>query len=239
MRRFWPAGSALVAGLVLGLMTAIEARRPGFAAFGALVYVLIGGLIVVGLVVVAVVAVFMSRRRLAETAFLSGVALVAGTVLAAAAFQVVVPRPKQPVFLVATATGSLEVDAEGFVPAAKWNAVCTSRADSSELGGIEIRDLGELNRATLRAFMTVPIAGQTSEVGFFVDVGDPVATLAWRGVVGLDLSNGGVSGSATFPRLRLEQLTPGPAPEGDWPSSLSGVLRWTCDPWLPAGSYLQ
>jgi hypothetical protein len=239
MRRFWPAGVALVAGLALGIKMSEEARRPDLAAFGAFAYLGIAILIVGALVVVTVGAVFMRRRPLAEVAFLSGVALVAGTVAAAAAFQVVVPRPKEPVFLVASATGSLELNADGFVPAATWHAICRSRADSSDVSGLEFSDLGELNGATLRAFMPFSIAGKTAEISFFVDTGDPVATLAWRGVVGLELSNGGVSGAASLPRLRLEQLTPGPPPEGDWPSSLSGVLRWTCDPWLPPGSYLE
>lgn len=239
MRRFWPAGIALVAGLVLGVLTSMEARRPGLAAFGAFAYVGIAILIVATFAVITVAAVFMSRRPLAENAFLSGVALVTGAVVAGAAFTVAVPRPKQPVYLYATAHGGLDINVETFEPAGELTATCTSRPDSSALQQITIRDLGQLNGATLRAFMTVPEAGATTEIGLFVDVGEPEVTLAWRGNADLDLASGGVTGTASFAALPLEQLTPNAAPAGEWPKSLTGVLLWTCDPWLPPGSYLD
>jgi hypothetical protein len=138
----------------------------------------------------------------------------------------------------------MQAGAVPFVARDGGRAECRSVPDGRTVADVTALELGELGSGTLRATLSLPAQasdGATAE--FWIDGGDlPDGSIQpfWRGSVQVtEIGADGASGKLIFTSLELEggaekPNSESPAPTSaapGWPSTISGVLGWSCQPW--------
>lgn len=131
-----------------------------------------------------------------------------------------------------------------FTPRVGGEAVCVSVPDGQAVEGITALELGELGSGTLRAMLRLPADdpdGATAE--FWIDGGDlPEGSLQpfWNGSARItEIGSDGATGKLIFnalagvndPALKGPESPAATPVASEWPSTISGVLGWTCQPW--------
>jgi len=244
-KRAWlwllPAVVPLAFGGFLGYQAGYQQSLGGFNTLGA-AYIgfIIGALVViVGLVGVGNALRPAGRGRVASRyAFAAAGLLAAGAAGGYAAVPLLDVGYHPPVVL--GARGEASITLEGvptFEPRTSGRADCWSVADGPEVGEVVALSLGQLNGHLLRADIFLPVQGRAQgSITLFVDAAHLEGAIVPRWEVmdpEIDSSPGGTTGSMSFAEVAIledpELLAP---PDPSWPATLSGQIRWACDPWL-------
>ena len=237
-------GAALIGALV---GREIARENTVYALFGGaittfLLVVTIGGLVLVGLIALAV-------RRGDMTFPISAMLVAAGTLAAGAVGGTVSASATGGTYIapvILEAPGRMTLAMPGpvqFVAGTEASARCASTPDGRTVADVVGLDLGELGPGTLRGTISLP--GQASgeaSASFFIDAGDlpdGSSQPSWSGPVRMsELGLDGRSGKLTFSNLGRDPdaaLKPGssapPASSGTFPDALSGTITWACQPW--------
>ena len=252
--------AAATLGLFAGRTLAYFSSQGGLEGiFGKVYVVLFLGGVFIALVVIGLAATKFRHGHITwaiGSVFVSAVLLVAGTVVGTATAPATGGTYHQPVVLVAPASVHVRIDpvALSFVAQDAGQAECHSIPDQRTFSDLSALDLGELGPGTLRGGFTIWADGSGSgSIELFIDGGDlPEGSpmVSWVGPATVtSRSPAGDSGALSFDGLVLsagdgkpvpvdngqEVATPAPRPS-DWPTTLSGTLDWTCQPWLAAVS---
>jgi hypothetical protein len=234
--------AAVVAGVVAGREIAYERSMPGLGgALGGIIpifflIVVAGGLGLVGLVAIAIrhgrvspaIATLLAGAGLLVTGAFGGAATAAPT---GALYH-------EPVVLESTGTTTFTLDVATlpFATQQGGRATCRSDPDGRTVVDVTALELGELGPGTLRAFVGLPVAAsEPASAAFFIDAGDlpeGATPPSWTGrVLVSGISADHASGRLAFDGLSQHVDEKMPAPASTWPSTISGELSWTCQPW--------
>lgn len=247
------AAGACVIGILVGRSIAYAKSVSDFG--GALEAAVLSFLLIAAVVVLVLVALIATKLRHGHMSQPIATILAAAGLLAigalgghttAAAFGGLY---RQPIVLQATGQTTIDLQA-GDVPFAArvaGEATCDSVPDGQAVASITALALGELGSGTLRAHLSLAAEGSDS-VGataeFWIDGGDLAegsAQPSWNGPVRVtEIGPEGTTGKLIF--TNLEGFSNDPAlkgPEspaatsgaGEWPSTISGVMGWTCEAW--------
>lgn len=240
---------ALVVGVLAGREIAYERSVGGLEG-------VLGGAILIAFLVVAVVGL-VAVGLIATTIRHGHVSRAIGTMLAAAGFLTIGAFGggatagaagglyHQPVVLQATGQAHVELQAGAvpFVARDGGRAECRSVPDGSTVADVTALELGKLGSGGLRATVSLPAAGSyAASAEFWIDGADVLEGSIqpfWQGSVQFsEISADGASGRLTFNGLEQENGAGKPAAESssptsatDWPSTITGTLDWTCQPW--------
>jgi hypothetical protein len=134
-----------------------------------------------------------------------------------------------------------------FVARVAGVAMCDSVPDGQAVSSITALDLGDLGSGTLRAHLSLAPEGSDSDgatVEFWIDGGDLAegsVQPSWNGPVRItEIGPDGATGTLTFtnleatsndPALKGPESPAAPSGAGQWPSTISGVVGWTCEAW--------
>jgi hypothetical protein len=234
--------AAVVAGVVAGREIAYERSMPGLGgALGGIIpifflVVVAGGLGLVGLVAIAIrhgrvspaIATLLAASGLLVTGAFGGAATAAAT---GSLYH-------EPIVLEASGTSTFALDATTlpFIVRQGGLASCRSDPDGRTVVDVTALGLGELGPGTLRGFVALPVAAtEPASAEFFIDAGDlpeGATPPSWtgRGLVS-GISADHASGRFAFDGLSQHVDDKMPAPASTWPSTISGELSWTCQPW--------
>lgn len=244
---------AIALGVLAGRLIGDRAIRYGFEGLSG-AGILIGGLVLVALTAAVVAAVLLAGvsvivRRLGYGTFGDGRRLIplalgclalgalGGAVTAAATGGVY----REPDVLQATGQIQSKVRSEGIsdVTKADGPADCLSVPGSRTVSQVIALDLGQLGPATLRGQIgldTNPSTAGTVSVSLYVEGAgvDEALPPTWGGAVpGASPVGDGSTGQISFEDLAfvIDPKVPAATRSPSWPASLSGTIRWTCNPW--------
>lgn len=241
---------ACVIGVLVGRAIAYQASVGGLGGalgVGFLSFLLI--VTVVGLAAVGLVATKVRHGHISRaigTILAAAGLLTAGAIGGHATAAAFGGLHHEPVVLEATGQTRFELQAGTmpFVTRDGGRAVCRSVPDGRNVADVTALELGELGSGTVRATLTLPVqASDVATAEFWIDGGDlPEGSIQpfWRGSVQITESGAdNASGKLTFKGLDRSSggALPKPASSdptsgaSDWPSTLSGALSWTCQPW--------
>lgn len=252
--------AAATLGLFAGRTFAYFSSQGGLEGiFGKAYLVLFLGGVFIALVVIGLAATKFRHGHITwaiGSVFVSAALLVAGTLVGTATAAATGGTYHEPVVLVAPASVHLRLVpvALSFVAQDAGQAECHSIPDQRTFSDLSALDLGELGPGTLRGGFTIWANGSGSgSMELFIDGGDlPEGSpmVSWVGPATVtSMSPAGDLGALSFDGLVLSagdgkpvpvdsgQEVTAPAPVASaWPSTLSGTLDWTCEPWLAAVS---
>jgi hypothetical protein len=235
-----PLIAAAGLGLIFGRQAAYNRSLGGLEGVFAYVTLIVevGGLVLLALGVATVA--WLSRGRRGSTAIrtllLTAGALVVGAVAGQLTAPVTGGEYVAPVILRAGGQGTLALDGTtpAFVGATNSQVQCESVPDGRSLQSVLGLAFGELGTGTVRG--TVSGTGSSWTVELYIDGGDVPEGAEqpfWNGPAVVDgVVPDGTTGRVTFTDLQPEagKGAVASAPAG-WPATLSGSLRWSCQPW--------
>ena len=239
----WPwVAAVLVAGSggFLGFQVAYQSSLGGLggALGAAFLAMAIGALAVVALLVAVGNALRPSGRgRIASTyAFAAAGLLLAGAGVGYGAVWAFDLGYDAPVVLGARGEASATIEGVPFEPRAAGRADCQSVADGTDVERVVALSLGDLNGGLLRADIALPVAGVSGGyIALFVDAATlPSGSVppTWEQAGPEITASSGASGSVRFDGAQLRMEPDIGAATGDWPTTLSGVVHWSCGAWF-------
>jgi hypothetical protein len=234
---------ATTVGFLTGREIAHEFNAGGFTWFGAILLLFFLAVAVVGLVLIALIAAAFRRGfslaigRVLASAALLAVSGYLGNVTAVATGGALPP----PVFLTADADVQVRLDKSSvpFVARDAGRAECHSVQDGRDVQEVMAMELGEFGAGTLQATVSIgPSAPDETSIVVAIDQADlaqGTAQPAWQmgPIKTTQFGDRGTTGTLTFElarNLEVEAMS-GPPASTDWPVSISGTMRWSCQPW--------
>jgi hypothetical protein len=244
------AGIVLVIGVLGGRAIAYGLSQGGFSILGAGVLIALFGAAVIGLAAIGLVALRIRHGHLSQAVatVLSAAAILAtGTIGGGATAAATGGVYRDAVVLRSAGEATLRLDTRGVLPFAARAAssvACDSEPDGRTVVGITALELGELGPGTLRGTVRLPVAPSDMPTAeFFVDLGDlPEGSIppSWSGrVLVTAMGADRASGRLAFDGLALlipdkmpdEQSAAAIAVGKAWPTTISGEMSWSCQPW--------
>lgn len=239
-----------IAGLLLGRSIAYQRSLGGLeGALGAgMLLVLLAGIALVTLLVGLALGLAVRRRgrpgRPGRASAFAVVALLLGSGVGGLTAPLLGGTYREPVVLDAPAQMLLRLDPApaSFVAHGQGQSACRSQPDERTAVNFAALDLGSLGPGTLRAGLDLALDGSEGTLELFLDGGslpEGSEQVSWSGAVSASmLAPDHRQGRVVFHDLPLLRQTGKPAespgaflPPQAWPTTLSGQLDWTCDPW--------